>query len=296
MNFVFSLDCELGWAEPSPPDERWEPLRSDPHNGRNIYKRLLDLFEKYNIPATWAFVGHLFLNGCTPDDHYTIDYIKKRDPYLNIENAPLYYGDDLIEMVDDNKINHEIAGHSFAHEKYTNMSEEEAREDIFALSNAAKSNGYNLKSFVFPSNQVNHSHILEEFDFKIFRRGNLFAGPYTYKEGITTFIKRPNHFLSVLPAESKINRYNVVEQYGSLSLRSERWWFLQPYRIKRCINSMDENQTIHVSSHPHNFIQNKYLLRVLDSVLSTISGLKEQNKIDVMTMSEFANEKSGSGI
>ena len=58
--FVISLDLELGWGFISNPEnEALSLLNKDPQSGRGNIELLLSLLQKYNIPATWAAVGHL---------------------------------------------------------------------------------------------------------------------------------------------------------------------------------------------------------------------------------------------
>ena len=55
--FVISIDYEYAWGYR---DQTLSPEWEKRINGETkITKRLLDLFEKYQISATWAIVGHL---------------------------------------------------------------------------------------------------------------------------------------------------------------------------------------------------------------------------------------------
>lgn len=60
---VVSLDLELCWGRfdkvPVP------MLEADASEERIQIKRLLALLDRYEIPATWAIVGHLMLAGCS---------------------------------------------------------------------------------------------------------------------------------------------------------------------------------------------------------------------------------------
>src|SRR5438105_4494715 len=64
---IISADLELAWA--------WryarrvkDPLgfaRHKARQGRRNLGALLDLFDQYELPITWATVGHLFLDRCS---------------------------------------------------------------------------------------------------------------------------------------------------------------------------------------------------------------------------------------
>jgi peptidoglycan/xylan/chitin deacetylase (PgdA/CDA1 family) len=284
--FLFSLDCELGWAEPDPPDERWNALRSAPSAGRNLYRKILDIFRKYEIPATWAFVGHLFLDECTVDSHYVSDHISAYDPYTDRATSPLYYGDDLIRMVRDDVIDHEIAGHSFSHIPYSELTTEEARQDLEALVDVAESSGYELSSFVFPTNQIAHTELLADYGFTVYR-GHMQGTGHTYKSGLRALLTDPEPFLYTPPTTPRIDDHGGIRLPTSRLLRDKRWWFLQPSRLKRGIASMESDQHIHFTIHPHNFLDSKHLFRTFDSVLSIIAEMRDRNQIEVATMSDI---------
>ena len=62
---VLSLDLELAWG-------RFDKLSATVLNAESLEERshiksLLALLDRYEIPATWAMVGHLMLDSCTRD-------------------------------------------------------------------------------------------------------------------------------------------------------------------------------------------------------------------------------------
>src|SRR4030042_3128688 len=60
---VFSADFEMAWAFRFSKTKHQEAIEKGLAERSNI-PVILDLFEKYNVPATWAIVGHLFLSQC----------------------------------------------------------------------------------------------------------------------------------------------------------------------------------------------------------------------------------------
>ncbi len=86
--FVISLDFELHWGVR---DRRTVADYKDNLLGaRNVVPRLLDLFSRYKVHATWATVGFLFfdsrealISGCPRrQPQYSLP---KLSPYLNLE-------------------------------------------------------------------------------------------------------------------------------------------------------------------------------------------------------------------
>jgi len=63
--FVISIDTELAWSvvhRGKVPPEQLLPSRSAAE--RKIVEDLLELFARYETKATWATVGHLFIDSC----------------------------------------------------------------------------------------------------------------------------------------------------------------------------------------------------------------------------------------
>jgi len=155
-------------------------IKNEDKKVRGCIDTLLSLFEKYNIPATWAVVGHLFLNHCEKEDgipHKDMPRFKENwyssDHCTDIQRDPLYYGRDIVEKILSNRIEHEIGYHSFSHVIFSECSREVAEAEIKMGDKLAKEFGIALKSFVFPKNNIGHVDVLKKNGFKIYRGYNL---------------------------------------------------------------------------------------------------------------------------
>jgi peptidoglycan/xylan/chitin deacetylase (PgdA/CDA1 family) len=161
-------------------------MQSDATHGRGTIRVLLSLFEKYKIEATWAVVGHLFL------DHYQKengiphrDMARSRDdwyspdPCSNIQKDPLFYGKDIIEDIMLSRIKHDIGYHSFSHVTFSECSRAVAEAEIEAGLKASAGFGLKLVSFVFPYNKIGHLDVLKQKGFTIYRSQDL--GAITHK-------------------------------------------------------------------------------------------------------------------
>ncbi len=106
--FCISIDTELLWGRnPS----KWQEFYPRAKKVRLIVKRLLKLFEKYQIPATWAIVGNLYLEPTA-------------DKYSNFLHSP-----DIIRDIRKYK-NQEIGCHSFSHPDFDKISKKEAEKEV----------------------------------------------------------------------------------------------------------------------------------------------------------------------
>ncbi len=137
---------------------------------------MLRLLERYEVSATWALVGHLFLDECERDasgrahgdmvhprqSHVDADWFHA-DPATDRARDPLWYGVDVLDAIQDAGHPQEIACHSFSHPQFGDpaMTLEAARSDLAACVRLATERGIRLKSFVFPRNSEGHHGALQ---------------------------------------------------------------------------------------------------------------------------------------
>ena len=166
---VLSLDAELGWGFhdlDSPPTARVE-------HAREGWKELLDYFDEFDVPATWAVVGHLFLDECdgehgshpAPEGWFGAERGRWRS------RPDLRFGEGLIERVQEAAVDHEIGCHSFSHVLYGDRRTDRtlALAELEASVEAARAHDVELSSFVFPRNVVGHRDTLAESGFSCYR-------------------------------------------------------------------------------------------------------------------------------
>lgn len=132
--FCISIDFELLWGRRDMPNLKYfEDRISDE---RKAIDKLLSLFKKYNIPATWATVGKILESG-----------------NLN------YSGIDIINKIKEVP-NQEIGSHSYTHPEFTKISKKEAIIEF---------NKFKQNSFVYPRNKIKYLNELKKADFKSYR-------------------------------------------------------------------------------------------------------------------------------
>jgi len=166
---VISLDAELGWGFhdlPSVPRQRVERARWG-------WRRSQSLLERYGIPATWAIVGHLFLESCDGEhaDHPTPPGWFDRERTDWRDRPDLRFAPALIRSLIDDPVDHEIASHSFSHVLFGEESTTAAMADAECrrAREIAADWGLDLTSFVFPRNEVGHRGALADHGFSIYR-------------------------------------------------------------------------------------------------------------------------------
>jgi hypothetical protein len=78
---VFSADFEMAWAFRYSKTLASKAVEIGLKERENV-PTLLDLFDKYQIPATWATVGHLFLNECSSRTNRELLILKFQDRHI----------------------------------------------------------------------------------------------------------------------------------------------------------------------------------------------------------------------
>lgn len=315
--FIVSLDFELFWGVKDSKDlSNYGP---NILGARKAIPRLLEIFDKYDIHATFATVGFLFfrdrqqLKFSMP--HNLPKYkVKKFSPYFdyidsigNSEDAdPYHYAPSLIKQILLHP-NHEIGSHTFSH-YYCHEDGQDIssfRDDLIAFKKTASGFGIKTNTLVFPRNQYRNDYL-----------------DVCALEGIIAFRGNENHWICAPRSEKKIgiiikalrfldsyfnisgyNCYSVSFIANQLPYNIPSSRFLRPYlpglrfleslRLNRITTAMTyaaKNGLIyHLWWHPHNFgINSEENFVFLEKILKHYKFLSEKYGFKSQNMQETA--------
>lgn len=246
--FNLTIDFELAWSRARRGDgvtTREESLRRS-RQTREMVPVLLKLCEQYKVPVTFATVAHVALSDCSGHDKppafapfWVKDDWYKIDPLSNLSSDKDYYGADLIRMIKDSAISHEIASHGFSH---VDLSDSETTEDIaiYEIRQSAeilKRDNPELSTFVFPNNHVAYLDDVKKCGFTSYRvkknqeirKDSL--GLYQFPLGIwlSPLAFLPEEMLSLIDIGTKrnqlINGYCHLFEFDS---KSQCQFFFEP--------------------------------------------------------------------
>lgn len=314
--FVISLDFEKYWGMRD--IENLVDYQNNIDNVDEVVTKLLDIFDKYDIRATWATVGFLFHNNKKNlvenlPENIKLYKNKNLNPYLYIKNNELdpefHFATDSIDLISSNG-NQEIASHTYSHyyclEKGQTKIDFEKDMELYS----SVYNKYNFKNelstIVFPRNQINENYI-----------------PILTKYGITAYRGNENHFIYNASHESEMNslirrglrlidRYlNItghhtylldkdIEIYNVKSSRflspySKKLKLLEPFKKRRIKNAMTyaakNNEIFHLWWHPHNFNNNiPENINFLNDILKHYAYLKKEYNMESNNMKDIVEE------
>jgi peptidoglycan/xylan/chitin deacetylase (PgdA/CDA1 family) len=295
--FIISLDTELIWGYMRYPKDRVVKLLSnDLSRGRRNNDILLQLFEKHRIPATWATVGHLFLDHCEDDNgvlHRDMPRFKEdwysSDPGTNIQRNPLYYGKDFLKKILSSKIDHEIGYHTFSHVPLSECSREVARAEIAKSVEIGSEWGISFKSFVFPEHRVGHIDVLREYGFKVYRGsciGDNSANRGRLGKAAAFFLRK-----TIPPSTEPILKNGIWEIPASMyfyeSIFPNLLQYTLSYRAKMGLrNAIRQRKVFHIYLHPENLLLQPSLANELNDFLAYVAKCRDNGHLKVITMGE----------
>lgn len=317
---VLSLDFELHWGVFDCIE--LSTYQKNLYGARVAIPKMLDLFNQYEMHATWAIVGLLFCDGRDEAEAFAP---RVRPAYQNRQRSayrlfsslgssekkdPLHFAPSLIAQIKTCPFQ-EIATHTFSH-FYCNEPGsrlEVFEEDLYAACQVAKEKGITFRSIVFPRNQYNEGHlrICSDLGIKTYRGlGNSWIcrnEPGRYSEHIRRLLRFVDAHVNIsgdqtfsypshLP--SKVPLINVP---GSRFLRpvSEENGWRKKLMLRQLISELEHaaknGRIYHLWWHPHNFGADvdaniSHLREILDHVVR----LREQYGLRSLTMDEVAGK------
>ena len=311
---VISLDFELHWGVR---DKRTvDDYRENLLGARAAVPRLLALFERHGIAATWATVGLLFF-----DDRDAMlaaipaELPRYADPRLSPYSAmaevgpdersdPFHFARSLILEIRAAP-RQEIGTHTFSHFYCLAPGQTLAafRADLAAAVAAAEPLGIRLESIAFPRNQFNAAYLAacEEVGLIAYRgneRSALYAAEASGTESIfkragrlaDTYLPLSGHHGTALSASG-----GMVDVPSSRFLRpwSRRLRSLEGTRLARILSGMrhaaGRGQVFHLWFHPHNFgVNQAENLAVMERIAVEAARLRESHGWPSLTMAEAA--------
>jgi peptidoglycan/xylan/chitin deacetylase (PgdA/CDA1 family) len=312
---VLSLDFELWWGlreRSLRPGDQTSRLQG----ARRVVPRLLELFDEFQVAATWATVGFLFAESRAELERF-LPPIRPRyadgrlSPYDDLADPAR--GDDALRFAADlvrgiqRTPRQEIATHTFSHYycHEPGQDRDAFRADIAAACQVAAARGVRLRSIVFPRNQHNpdYDDILLDAGIRAYR-GNPrtkrweFAGAEESRNAWKRVGRLAEAYVG--GGESDTVAWEDVPQPSGLSdVRASG--VLRPYRaalkhlegvrmgrIRRSLgHAARTGRLLHLWWHPHNFgVHTEENLTFLRGVLHEFSECRDRWGMASLSMAE----------
>lgn len=295
---VLSIDAELAWGFhdlAAPPIDRIEASRRG-------WMTLLELLDEYRVPATWAVVGHLFLDECDGT------HVEHPGPigWFDHERGPdrlpaeLRYGRGLITAVRSARASHEIGSHSFSHVELGDpaTTSELARAEVASCLELAQRDGLEVASFVFPRNNVGHREVLAAYGIRCYR------GVQPGRSG-SKLLRPARKIASATVGEPPPLVQPAVDEYGLVDVPASLYLFgfeglprtvVEPIvgdpivmQARRGIDrAVEADGVFHMWLHPNNLVDGRDVER-MRAILAYVERRRLETSLSVETMREVAD-------
>jgi hypothetical protein len=272
--FTLSLDFELMWGTRDRPySEKFRKICQTERD--EVIDRLLQLFCRYRISASWGIVGKLFVEQ-NPQD-------------------PLLTAGDLIRKIRACSVPQEIGSHTLSHTVMRGATRATAEREIGECVRIARAAGLKLESLIFPRNCVGHLEVAKRFGFTSYRGPE----PHWYAAW-PRLLRRIGHMLDILsartpPPVSPVDEDGIWNIPGSMlytpSFGARRLvpvW-LRVLRAQRGIDAaLAANRIFHLWFHPTDIVcRMDAMFEGLRQILARVADLRDRGRLQVLTMREI---------
>jgi peptidoglycan/xylan/chitin deacetylase (PgdA/CDA1 family) len=180
-----------------------------------------------------------------------------------------WYASDLIELILNSKIPHEISTHTFSHIDFSDKicPPQVADDELKGCIESMKSYGLSPKSMVFPGGTYGNISVLKKYGIQIYRKNTEFDMAYPYYD---------DHRLLVSP---------TTACFGHTHKTWSAEYYI--YRFKTYLNKAIKTGTIaHFWFHPS--FDKWTLHNVMPPVLEYANKLRENNKLWIGTLNDIS--------
>ena len=308
--FALTFDTELIWGSfDTLTPERF--VRRYPEV-RRIIDRTLRMLERYEVAATWAVVGHLFLRSCTRDAsglaHPELVRPRQRwwpgdwyaaDPCTDRDRDPLWYGDDVLDLLQGARVAQEIGCHSFSHVLFgdPDLTRQAVDSDLDACLARAAERGLTLRSFVFPRNIEGHHEALKAHGFTSYRG----LDPVWYA-GLPGPLARAVHLADQTlglappvsaPAETLPGLWNIPGSALLIHRSGVRRVVPMSSRVRKARAGLRRaaasGGVFHLWTHPFNLAGDpEFMAATLESIVKAAVEARDRGEIRIETMGGIA--------
>jgi len=296
--FIISFDCEGKWGVADHLSKHHR-INITSENISYAYEKILVLLQKYQLVATFAFVGLFSLS--------QNEYVK----YLNAEVFPIaqqkwmraffddekrkdfdgWFGSDVFEAAKN--AGHEMASHGFTHIPLSDVFVDltAAKFELDGIKKIAKTKNMNFETFIYPRNAIEYSNILKEYGFIGYRDGmrqnltGIFAKLCNFIREFNILqkaqkISANNTDMLAIPSGYMLTWRSGFKEYIPLKVILMRWRSVLRDAVKN-------NGVVHLWAHPCNFIDGKDQVTLFEEILKIVVTYINDGKMINLTQEQY---------
>ncbi len=301
--FILSLDTEIAWGAYNADQLRRDAACFDRY--RETIPRLIALLDRYQIPATWALVGHLLLDQCSghpelPQPHYGWANVpdSERDPRSDRARAPWYYAPDVVAQIQAATTKHEIGTHTFTHLIADDPAVSAAMwaAQLRACAALHAERGLTMRSLVYPLNRVAYVEQLPDYGIVAYRgpeRRPKYRLSWAADRALpfTPPTYTPDTLVEPIGHQRLVNL--PASQFLIARLKGSK---IMPARVrvndaKRGLaQAAQRGELFHLWFHPYNLGLGESMFSGLEQILREVARLRDTGTLRILTMDTAADE------
>ena len=296
--FVVSLDFELAWGTRGRPSA--DKVSRYLEGTRPAIDRMLQLFQQYEISATWVMVGGLLLGGSSR--HPLLSDARYDDiPSGDCRSEPNWYAEDIVQKIRVCDVPQEIGCHTLTH-MYVNESSESRQQLDWELSEFVKlfeQQGLPKPvSFIFPKHYMHHFDLIAQHGFKCYRgpeTGWFERLPKAAVRGAFRLLNSRLRRAPVvgLPSPSPEGLVEIPSSHFYAPFQSVGKYVSLNDRVAQAIAGLNaaakRKKIYHLWTHPFNMgVDTDSLLDGLESILQHFQTLRASGQIECRSMGSLA--------
>lgn len=291
--FILSLDCEGKWGVADHLDAQTHQSLADARL-RTAYRDILAALNRYDIAATFAFVG-LFAQGKAgfPKVRPLVDDLAVRHAgYLGPALADIdegsgegWFGDWAVDDVMAASQPHEIGFHGASHIPWDELDADDLTRELDILS-ALEGPVRSSRTMVFPRNRVAHVDRLADAGLQGYRAARVRSRAANLLSEFNPFALSEQPSRPTSPSRIPAG-YFVNYQHGLRTMVPRR---LSQMRAEHLVaHAVRTEGIVHFWLHPENLASAPATLENLDDILCIVARERDKGRCMVQTQLDYCN-------
>ena len=304
---ILSIEIELAWGyHDLSNSNKYATLSDDRTSETETLKRLLSVCDELSIPITFNVVGHLMTESCSGshDGPYPENWFAA-DPGSDRDRDPLFYAPELVNLIQQTNVNHEICTHTYSHILCEEMSEEVIKWDLRSAMETHVDFGLDIPvSLVPPRHQTPSCDVLDSAGIRVVRKAISSDRPSSSLFSFGWILARSHPLSSVTEDDGVIE--TTVTSYPSLTathLPNGRRpphpsFSVIPVRVRRHLHlrflnqalarAIDSDGHLHLWTHLSN-LSNEHQLSVVCQFLNILAQRRDEKATEILRMADLTN-------
>lgn len=294
--FIISFDCEGKWGMADCITDHHQHHFTE-ENIAYVYRKILSLLDKYELVATFAFVGLFSLSVDEYKKNFnlhnvSVAHYRWLQAFLDDEKREIWEGwfsPKAFDMVRNNR-KHEIASHGFTHIPLASslVSSEVMKYELDNMKKIAEIKGVENKTLVYPRNLIGYPDKLK--DYKIIGYRNCLASkmlPIFNLAREFNILQHAHQFNIAITDDCVVIPAGYMLNWRA-SMRKTIPMFVTKLRWQHIVRDAIENtKVVHLWTHPHNFIDGSDQFKLFEEVLKDFSSFVRNGELMNMAQKEY---------